>query len=226
MRFLQIRLACIAALLALAGTADAGILQYNFQLDAPNGYPVTHFVLYAASAGQDDVYLSPIELPPAGVFQLSHEVDFEPTSALVIGITERDQDDNSDIVMFTTAEYAAAALGYRYNEMFPYDNPINLRHNQVGLVLQDAHNGNTAALDLLTSFLRGPDAAAAYFNPHGSFSIIQFSVVAPPIGVAVPEPASLAIWGIGLIGLAVRSRLRSKSGHVIPARLSAGPSSG
>ena len=73
-----------------------------FEMSAPNGYLVTDLVLYAAGEGQDDVYLSPVILPSSGVLQLTHTVGFNPSDALIIGITERDRDDKWDIVFFTT----------------------------------------------------------------------------------------------------------------------------
>ena len=194
---------CVVALPAAAGT-----ITYNFQLDAPNGYPVTHLVLYAAGAGQDDVFMSPVELPPSGVCQLTHPLGFEPTSALVVGITERDRDDRWDVIMFTSKAYAASAVGMRFNELFPPDR--NVRHSELTLLVQDAHAGDTVALDAMTGFLRGPDAAAAYFDPRGSYSIIQFTVVEPPIGGPVPEPASLALMAMGATGWIAATRRRRR----------------
>jgi len=192
------------ALCVLGLPASAGVITYSFQLDAPNGYPVTHLVLYAAGAGQDDVFMSPGELPPSGVSRLTHPLGFEPTGALVVGITERDRDDRWDVIMFTGEAYAASAVGQRFDALFPPDR--NVRHSELTLLAQDAHAGDAGALDALTSFLRGPDAAAAYFNPRGSYLIIQFSVVKPPIGGPVPEPA-----GLGLVGLAMLVARRKRN---------------
>lgn len=207
MNFRPIVLVAFSAVVS-ASQASAGVITYNFQLNAPNGYPVTDLVLYAAGAGQDDVYLSPVELPSSGVFQLTQTVDFDPTDALLLGITERDKDNKWDIIMFTSDAYATAALGYRFNELFPPDR--NPRHSQLPLLMQDAHSGDLTPLDTLTAFLRGSDAAAAYLDPHGSYSIIQFTEVVPPIGGAVPEPASLAIFGLGTLGIAVMRRRRKQ----------------
>jgi hypothetical protein len=57
---------------ALARPADAIKSTYDCWLNAPNGYPVTDLVLYAGDAGQDDAFLSPVELQHSGVFQLTH----------------------------------------------------------------------------------------------------------------------------------------------------------
>lgn len=206
-------LAALAALTALIGgrPAAAEALTYDFWLNAPNGYPVTHLVLYARGGAQDNVSLSPVTLQPSGAFQLTHTVGFQATGALVLGITERDKDDRWDIVMFTSGAYAAAGLGQAYSQMFSNANPGYLGHNALAVEMQEAHTGDAPSLDAVTDFLRGPDAAAAYFDPHGAFSIIQFSTIAPPIGGSIPEPATLALLGIGLVGIASRRRSRQRT---------------
>lgn len=198
------------ALVSLGKPADANPITYNFWLNAPNGYPVTDLVLYAADASQHNVFLSPVELAPSGVFQLTHPLGFEPTDALVVGITERDKDNWWDIVVFTSEAYAVSAVGLRYSELFLSSNPGYLGHNELTPLMQAAHNGDSSALDAVTAFLRGPDASAAYFDPRGPFSIIQFSEVLPPIG-GIPEPAALALLGLGLAGISYKRRRKPVS---------------
>ena len=203
------RLSPIAVILsiAFASHADASTISYTFAIDAPNGYPVTHLSLYATDGTNDALSLSPVVIGPSGVFTLTQTVNFTPTAALIVGITERDKDDWWDIVFFVSDAYAAAGLGQRYDALFPSGSP-NLGHNVISVTIQAAHAGDGDALAALLAHLRGPSAIAAYFDPFGSYSIIQFSTVPPPIGGDVPEPASavLVLTGVAVLALARRAR--------------------
>ncbi len=56
--------------------------------------------MYASDgAGNDDIYFSPAVVPGSGTFQLQHTVSFDATSALIVGVMERNQDNNMDLVM-------------------------------------------------------------------------------------------------------------------------------
>jgi hypothetical protein len=44
------------------------------------------------------------------------------------------------------------------------------------------------------------------FDPHGSYSIVAYSVTVPPIGQDTPEPASLGVLGAGALALCMRRR--------------------
>ena len=181
--------------------AMAATVNYSFYLDTPDGYPVTNLLLYAADASQDHAFLAPDVLSPSGTFQLNHIVPFDPIDALVVGITERDKDDKWDIIMFTNHAFAASAFGFRFDALFPTDR--NIGHNEVPLLLQAAHTGDTDALNTLTGFIRGADVAAAYFDPVGPYSIIKYSMVGDPIG-ANTAPLPAAAWA-GLIGFGMLS---------------------
>ncbi len=202
-------------LLATLRPVAASVIDYDFWLDAPNGYPVTHLTLFAAGPGGAAIDYSPVVLPPQGRFQLSQQLGFVATQALVIGITERDKDDWWDIVMFTSPAYAASAQGLRYSELFFADHAGYLGHNELTPLLQAAHAGDAGAAARVTDFLRGMDAARAYFDPRGDYSIIQFSTVQPPIGGNVPEPPTWTLLVCAALGLLAHRRRLS---HASPLK--------
>ena len=148
------------AIVAMEMTATSALsvtLTYDFNLNTPHGAPMTEIVLYAAGEGQDDVYLSPIELPASGAFQLTHTVDFEPTAALVLGlsferISSKDGLPRWHLMTFTNDTFAANAFGHPFSDLFPSDFiphlDRRLRHNEPVLLLQAAHSGDPDTLDI------------------------------------------------------------------------------
>ena len=227
----------VVAMEMTASSALSATLTYDFNLNTPHGAPMTQIVLYAAGEGQDDVYLSPVELPASGAFQLTHTVDFEPTAAFVLGlslegISPRDGLPRWHLMTFTNNAFAADAFGRFFADLFPSEFAPHLdrrlRHNEPVLLLQAAHSGdpntldidtttrrlslgstnsNANSLDLLTDFIRGPDATAAYFDPNDSFRIIAWSIAEP---ADVPEPSTFALAVSGLMGFALIGRRRRR----------------
>ena len=202
----------LVALVAVAAVpAQALVVTYTFKITTLNGTPVTDLALYASdSDGNDAVILPPDEIPASGVSSLSFEVDFVPTEALGVGISQRGSQSVWDIVMFTTHEFADFALGKRFDEAFPsfgFSHPLGHLHANLPGILQGAHAGDATDQANLGDILRADDAQNAYFDPFGPFSIIHFTIVPPPIGGSIPEPATLGILGIGAaLVLVVRLR--------------------
>ncbi|MBS1830005.1 MAG: PEP-CTERM sorting domain-containing protein [Acidobacteria bacterium] len=195
-------------LFVLALTAQAGTLTYNFQLQTSEGYDVHQIMMYASNgAGQDDIYFNPVTVPASGVFQLQHTVGFDATEAMIIGTMQRNQDSNMDLVMWVSDSFASDVLGMRYSDVFPNGvNGPNPGHNAWPGLIAAAAGGDAGSLSTLYDFFRRSHVSNPLFAPTGSYSIIEFSVVLPPIGTDTPEPATLSLIGLAGVMLLVRAR--------------------
>jgi len=194
--------------LALALSAHAGTLTYNFQIQTSEGYDVHQIMMYASNgAGQDDIYFNPVTVPASGVFQLQHTVGFEATEAMIVGVMQRNQDSNMDLVMWVSDSFASSVLGMRYTDVFPNGaTGPNPGHNAWPALIAAAAGGDAGSLSTLYDFFRRAHTYNPLFHPSGSYSIIEFSVVPPPIGEDIPEPATWTLVGAAGLALWVRAR--------------------
>ncbi|MBN8729924.1 MAG: PEP-CTERM sorting domain-containing protein [Acidobacteria bacterium] len=194
----------------LAAAVNAATLNYDFQLQTTEGYDVHGITMYATDgAGNDDIYFSPTVVPASGRFQLQHNVGFNAAAAMIVGYMQRNQDSKMDLVMWVSNDFASDVLGLRYSEVFPNGaNGPDPGHNAWPSIIDAAASGDAASLGTLYDFFRRTHAYNPLFAPGGSYSIIEFSYVPPPIGGSVPEPSTMALVGAGALLVFVSRRRR------------------
>src|SRR5688500_17583025 len=107
----MIRLALLSVVTLLAMPTWAGLVTYNFQIDVPNGNPVTDLFIFSSAAGQDNIFASSAVIAPNGVQSLSHVLDFIPTNTLIVGVNQGVGSEGAHIIMFTNDAFALAAVG-------------------------------------------------------------------------------------------------------------------
>lgn len=194
-----------AITICIVSIANATTLTYNSLLNTPLGAPMTDIVLYAEGDGQEDIDISPSTAGP-GYFELTHEVNFLPTKALVLGITTSTPSGRRtggyDFMMFVNGAFAADAFGVRFDEVF------GVPERDIVDLLQAVHKNptDTTSLNYLNDFIHGPVSSAAYFDPTESFRIIHWSIGAPG---DIPIPGTLALLAIGLAGLGFSRRKKA-----------------
>ena len=143
----------------------------------------------------------------AGPTDLSHVIDFEPSSALVLGYIDavpQFGDEKPHLYMVMGAAHSKYItenlLGVLFSEIY------GIGEQAVIELLRQAAEGDQEAIDKLKAVVIGKLSMAA-FDPEGGFRIHKWS----PGTIPVPEPSTILIFGIGLLGYAAMRRHRRKA---------------
>ena len=149
-----------------------------------------------------------------GMTTISHTIDFEPTSALLIGYAEGIEgigDGKDHIYTITNTDFADSTLGMKWSAAFPGVTPeTRVRHSAMVSLLQALDESS------LTNFVKTEGYRAA-FDPAGDFKVVEWTcnggVCPPPIPIPIPIPIPAAAWlfGSALIGLVGLKRRQQKA---------------
>jgi len=187
-----------ALVVGIAASANATSISYTVDVSGGSisGNPVSHVVIMEMGGGFTNFHFG-FTLNPTGQTTLTHDVSFEPTSTLILGLdVPTEVDGKTHLVFFADPTFIQNALGKKFSVSFP-----NTRYPDVAINLLAAEGGNTAALDWLAKFFAG-DGAAAAFASGGPNLGAEFST---PV-LFTPEPSTFVLFGLGGAMLAFRLR--------------------
>lgn len=138
----------------------------------------------------------------SGTTRLSHIIDFDPDSALVLGwgaAIAGVGDEKDHLFMLANSAFTQQVTGLKWSDAFPGVPPEpRTGHNAMIGLLQAAASGDSNALDAISTWVER-EATAASFDPAGGFRVIEWSV-GQPIDFAKPIPS---MSGVGLAMLAL-----------------------
>lgn len=161
-------------MLLAAAPAGAVTVSYTATLSTSKGNPVTNLLILESDGVhpvQATVY--PADVPGRGTAVISHDAPYQPSTSLLIGLTEGvdvDGTDKTELVMFLDRDFAAAHAGIPFSSVFP-----GTRHSETITRLLAADSGDAAELAWFTdTFFPGP-AAGAVFASNGPFTVAEFT---------------------------------------------------
>ena len=203
------------ALWSAAGAPPVSAYQvsygFNMTPGTSSGSDITNVFIFETNGATITVD-SGFDIAGTGVSYLTHTSSFAPTSALIAGMvlgTPGVGDGIDHVYLVVNNAFAESSVGLLWREVFPGDGVTRVRHSEFIDLLLDASAGDETALDALLRFAT-VDAAGAWFDPNGPFSVAQFSLTDPPVGVSVPAPGALTLVAMALAGLGLRAVVRPR----------------
>ncbi len=212
-----------AYLLVVAGTASALVISVNdgYQIDygigmspgSSNGSDIEGvFIFEWNESNFSAVYGGTIA--GTGNTYLSHIIDFEPTAAFIMGYGSGVPgvgDAKDHLYTITSVDFSYTVGGLKWSQAFPGITPdTRVGHDAMINLLGDAAGGSTTALVSLEKFVKTEGYRAA-FDPRDDFVVLEWSTCPEgttgtrpncvPVGGNIPEPASVALFGLGLAGI-------------------------
>ncbi len=164
-----------------------------------------------------------------GTTYLRHEIDFLPTSSLIIGYGAGISgvgDELDHLYTVTNLAFSNIVGGLKWSEAFPGVPPDpRIGHNAMVDLLKDAASGSLSALEDIYDWVKLEGYRAA-FDPRGNFAVLEWtgcnageipvqnsdgSFACEPVGGSIPAPGTWLLLAIGLLGIVATQAFKRSS---------------